>query len=199
MKTALSSISSISNNCRAICKSEQSITPLRVPYNGGSQQNCLSKKTYHCGNLIESVLTEYKQLCSWVIRQITQKLDQNQTISNINTQLFQFERSLSKKLDSYAQEISVLKMIHSENQTTIKQLNITNEDLKEKLQQVSNSVTDPLSTYIPLKKKPNYSIELITKQPLRNKSYSLQDPGHDKENINTILTKKVSLKPKFKI
>ncbi|CAK87632.1 unnamed protein product (macronuclear) [Paramecium tetraurelia] len=199
MKTAISSISSISNNCRATCKSEQSITPLRVPCNGGSQQNCLSKKSYHCENLIESVLIEYKQLCSWVIREITQKLDQNQAISKINTQLFQFERFLSKKLDSYAQEVSVLKMIHSENQNKIKQLNVTNEDLKEKLQQVSNNLSDPLQTCTPLKKKQNYSIELITKQPLRNKSYSLQVPGHDKENIGVYMTKKVSLKPKFKI
>ncbi|CAD8093445.1 unnamed protein product [Paramecium primaurelia] len=114
------------------CKSEQSITPLRVPYKGGSQLNCLSKKSNNCGNLIESVLIEYKQLCSWIISEITQKLDQNQIISKINTQLQQFERFLSKKLDSYTQELSILKMIHSENQITINQLNITKEDLKVK-------------------------------------------------------------------
>ncbi|CAD8197103.1 unnamed protein product [Paramecium pentaurelia] len=199
MKSTISSISSISNNCRAICKSEQSITPLKVPYKGGSQLNCLSKKSYNYGNLIESVLIEYKQLCSWIISEITQQLDQNQIISKINTQLQQFDRFLSKKLDSYTQELSILKMIHSENQITINQLNITKEDLKVKLKQVSNNFSDQFSTYTPLKNKQNYSIELITKQPLRNISYSLQESNHDKENIDIYLTKKVSLKPKFKI
>ncbi|CAK69764.1 unnamed protein product (macronuclear) [Paramecium tetraurelia] len=199
MKSTISSISSISNNCRAFCKSEQSITPMRVPYKGGSQLNCLSKKSYHCGNLIESILIEYKQLCQWVIHEIALKLDQNQIISKINTQLSQFERFLSKKLDNYTQEISTLKMIHSENQITINQLNVSNEDLKVKLKQVSNNVSDQFSTYTPLKKKQNYSIELITKQPLRNISYSVQEPGHDKENIDISLKKKSSHKPKFRI
>ncbi|CAD8084116.1 unnamed protein product [Paramecium sonneborni] len=197
MKSTISTISNISNHCRAICKSEQSIIPLRVPYNGGSQLNCLSKKSYHYGNIIESILIEYKQLCQWVINEITQKIDQNSIITKINTQLFQFERLLSKKLDSYIQEISALKIIHSENQITINQLNITNKDLKEKLQQVSNN--EQLSLNTPFKNKLNYSIELITKQPLRNTSYSLQEPGHDKENMDIFLKKNVSSKAKFKI
>ncbi|CAD8119655.1 unnamed protein product [Paramecium sonneborni] len=198
MKSMMSTISNISNNFRASCKSEQSITPQRVPYNGGSQQICLSKKSYTSNNLIECVLIEYKQLCSWVIREINLKIDHNQMISNINKQLFQFERFLAKKLDGYGQEIQALKLCNQENQGTINKLSSANQDLKNKLKQISNNINDDLVQNTPLKKRQNYSIELITKQPLRTISYSLQEPNCDKEN-REIFQKKKSLKPKFKI
>ncbi|CAD8124294.1 unnamed protein product [Paramecium sonneborni] len=198
MKTMMSTFSNISHNFRVTCKSEQSITPQRVPYNGGSQQNCLSKKSYTSNNLIESVLIEYKQLCAWVIREINLKIDHNQMISNINRQLFQFERFLAKKLDGYGQEIQALKLVHQEHQSTIHKLSSTNLDLKNKLKQISNNSNDDQISNAPLKKRQNYSIELITKQPLRNTSYSLQEPNCDKENRETFQKKK-SLKPKFKI
>ncbi|CAD8108452.1 unnamed protein product [Paramecium primaurelia] len=198
MKTIMSTISNISHNYRASCKSEQSITPLRVPFNGGSQQNCLSKKSYTSNNILESVLIEYKQLCAWVIREINLKIDHNQMINNINKQLFQFERFLAKNLDGYSQEIQALKLVHQEHQITIQKLSTTNQDLKSKLKQISNNINEDFLSNTPLQKRHNYSIELITKQPLRNISYSLQEPSCDKEN-REIFTKKKSLKPKFKI
>ncbi|CAD8206151.1 unnamed protein product [Paramecium octaurelia] len=198
MKTIMSTISNISQNYRASCKSEQSITPLRVPFNGGSQQNCLSKKSHTSNNILEIVLIEYKQLCAWVIREINLKIDHNQMISNINKQLFQFERFLAKNLDGYGQEIQALKLVHHEHQVTIQKLSSTNQDLKKKLKQISNNINEEFQTNTPLQKRHNYSIELITKQPLRNISYSLQEPHCDKEN-REIFPKKKSLKPKFKI
>ncbi|CAK57134.1 unnamed protein product (macronuclear) [Paramecium tetraurelia] len=207
MKTLKSTISNISQNYRASCKSEQSITPLRVPFkqliylhfSGGSQQNCLSKKSHTSNNnILEFVLIEYKQLCAWVIREINLKIDHNQMISNINKQLFQFERFLAKNLDGYGQEIQALKLVHQEHQVAIQKLSSTNQDLKKKLKQISNNINEDFSTNTPLQKRHNYSIELITKQPLRNISYSLQEPNCDKEN-REIFPKKKSLKPKFKI
>ncbi|CAK65486.1 unnamed protein product (macronuclear) [Paramecium tetraurelia] len=198
MKTMISINSNVSHNYRASCKSEQSITPLRVPYNGGSQQNCLSKKSCTNTNFIESVLMEYKQLCAWVIKEMNLKKDHNQMISNLNKQLYQFEMFLAKKLDGYTQEIQALKLVQQENQVTIHKLSSTNQDLKNKLKQISNNINGDFLSSSPLKKRHNYSIQLITKQPLRNISYSLQEPSCDKEN-REIFPKKKSLKPKFKI
>ncbi|KAM3143917.1 hypothetical protein pb186bvf_003968 [Paramecium bursaria] len=191
-------------------KSETSITPKRVASNGLAQNHSLCRKSQLSIQSTQSmpiqpelpIVSEIRGFFKSIVKSIQSQSDFNELIHQLTKQFQSFEKIIVKQFDQSQNDFNLIMKQNQQLQQKITKYQRSNKDLQDKLKQFQTSLREsPEGT--PQNKSKTVQIELITKKPYRNISYSFQEPGkgqqnvfcpEDKENIRQEKGEKITLK-----